>query len=146
MNRAAKSMAIRPTVALGFLLALFASCLCAQTRSDNASEVRSNGTQTGASAAPTGQFNAPEQPAKANQASDAFARYAGYRIRSVSFKNAQRIDQSDLIELLPTQAGAEIDRAVVHASIQQLFATGRFRTIAAEVSPYPDRSLDLVFV
>lgn len=35
---------------------------------------------------------------------------------------------------------------MVRDSIQQLFATGRFRTISAEVAPYPDRSLDLVFV
>ena len=61
-------------------------------------------------------------------------------------KDAQRISQSDLLELLPIQPGTALDRTNVRASIQQLFATGRFRTIAAEVTPYPDRSLDLAFV
>jgi len=81
-----------------------------------------------------------------NQASNAFARYSGYRVRSVMLKDAQRINQSDLLELLPIQPGTVLDRTNVRASIQQLFATGRFRTIAAEVTPYPDRSLDLAFV
>ena len=82
----------------------------------------------------------------ANQAGSAFARYSGYRVRSISFKNTQRIDQSELLKSIPLQPGQLLDRNNVHASLQQLFATGRFRTIAAEVTPYPDHSLDLDFV
>lgn len=82
----------------------------------------------------------------ANQSSNAFARYSGYRVRSIAFKNSQRVDQEDLLELLPLQPGAALDRSTVEASIQQLFATGRFRTISVDVDTHPDRSLDVVFV
>ena len=81
-----------------------------------------------------------------NQAGNAFSRYAGYQIRSVSFRNVQRVGQDDLLKKLPVQPGQILERDHVHASIEQLFATGRFRTISAEVVPYPDRSLDLDFV
>jgi len=87
--------------------------------------------------------SALDQPST-NQSTSAFNKYSGYRVRSISFTNAHRTDQNDLLELLPLQPGAELDRAVVQSTIQQLFATGRFRTIAAEVTPYPDRSLDLM--
>ena len=81
-----------------------------------------------------------------NQAASAFARYSGYRIRSVSLKGAQRIEQSDMLKSIPLQPGQILDRATVRASLQQLFATGRFRTIAAEVTPSPDRFLDVNLV
>src|SRR5947209_12451805 len=81
-----------------------------------------------------------------DQAASAFARYSGYRIRSVSLKGAQRIEQSDMLKSIPLQPGQILDRATVRASLQQLFATGRFRTIAAEVTPSPDRFLDVNLV
>ena len=109
------------------------------------SETSSTSSSTESKQSGTAQPGAdPAEPP--NQASDAFARYSGYRVRSVTFKNSQRIDQNDLLELLPLQPGAALDRNTVEASIQQLFATGRFRTISAEVEPHPDASLDLEFV
>src|SRR5690348_6454557 len=127
----------------GAFLALFVmlSGLWAQTGTSSTSTA-TTGTQrvtplSGADGAPV------ERP---NQASDAFVRYSGYRVRSVTFKNSQRIDQNDLLELLPLQPGAALDRNTVEASIQQLFATGRFRTISVEVEPHPNGSLDVAFV
>lgn len=87
-----------------------------------------------------------EAQAQVNQAGNAFARYSGYSVRAVIFRNAQRVGQDELLKSLPAQPGQILDRDKVHASISQLFATGRFRTISAEVTPYPDRSLDLAFV
>lgn len=86
------------------------------------------------------------QEAAANQAGSAFSRYAGSRIDSVTFRNAQRIDQHDLLKTLSVQVGQVLDRNKIRASIEQLFATGRFRTISAEVTPHANQSLDLEFV
>jgi len=90
--------------------------------------------------------NETAAPSMPNQAGSAFARYSGYRIRSIHLQGSQRIDQADLLKSISLQAGQLLDRAAVRASLQQLFATGRFRTIAAEVAPYSDRSLDVNLV
>jgi len=113
----------------------------AQAQSGTASS--SVGAESKPRGAGSSDVASPEFP---NQSSNAFARYSGYRVRSISFKNAQRLDQEDLLELLPLQPGAALDRSTVEASIQQLFATGRFRTISVDVDTHPDRSLDVVFV
>jgi outer membrane protein insertion porin family len=139
-------MGVGHAASFGFLLVLLLPSLSAQASAANSSELRSNTRQTEASTATTAPPTASEPPERTNQASDAFARYSGYRIRNVSFQNAQRADQNELLELLPTQAGTLLDRNVVRSSIQQLYASGRFRTISAEVTPYPDRSLDLIYV
>lgn len=123
------------------VLLVMVSSLWAQSRTSSTSTATD--TQQNGAAYSGADVSSPEPP---NQASDAFARYSGFRVRSVAFKNSQRIDQNDLLELLPLQPGAALDRNTVEASIQQLFATGRFRTISAEVEPHPDGSLDLVFV
>jgi outer membrane protein assembly factor BamA len=91
------------------------------------------------------QGQAGEEPAP-NRSGNAYARYSGYRIGTISFQNSQRIGQSDLLKTLPLQQGQMLDRDRVHESIQQLFATGRFRTIAVEVTPHADRTLDVAFV
>jgi len=133
-DRALSIMVLRCALALGFIFLALTPCPAAQAPGPAASLKPAQG-QNEAGATPT-----PSQTASA------FARYSGYRVRSVSFKNAQRIDQSDLLQSIPMQPGEILDRGKVHASLQQLFATGRFRTIAAEVNPYEDRSLDLDFV
>ena len=144
LNLGCRSFGLAAIAALVLvLLFLFPRSLTAQTTITEAI-ISVFQQQSGAVIAATPNTT-PSDPSP-NQASNAFARYTGYRVRSVSLKNAQRIGQADLLELLPVQPGTELDRAAVHASIQQLFATGRFRTIAAEVTLYPDRSLDLAFV
>ena len=122
-------------MALGFILSCVATPLSAQSSKPANGLSRNQGALAFSQGAPVG-----------NQAGSAFARYSGYRIRSVSFSNAQRIGQDDLLKNLPAQPGDILDRDRVDASIRQLFATGRFRTLAAEVNPYPDHSLDLIFV
>jgi outer membrane protein insertion porin family len=139
-------MAIRRAVSFGFVFVLLLPSLWAQISAAKSAELRSTRRQTEASTAPTAPQAPSELPEKTNQSSSAFARYSGYRIRSVGFQNAQRSNQNELLELLPTQAGTLLDRNVVRSSIQQLYASGRFRTISAEVNPYPDRSLDLIYV
>lgn len=134
LDRALSFMIPRSALALGLLLLAPMPCLVAQSPHGSA-RLQSAKAQDETAAAP-----APSQTASA------FARYSGYRIRSLSFKNAQRLDQDKLLKSIPLQPGQVLDRAKVHASLQHLFATGRFRTIAAEVTPYSDRSLDLDFV
>jgi outer membrane protein insertion porin family len=129
-------MAFRAAITLGLSLACFAPCLNAHSGQSAKSPSR-NQTDTSSSS---------QEQSVVNQAGNAFARYSGYRIRTVSFKSAQRAGQDDLLKTLSVQPGQLLDRDHVHTSIQQLFATGRFRTISAEVVPYPDRSLDLLFV
>jgi len=134
VDRALRFMALRSALALGFLLLSLIPCPAVQAPRKAANLKSSQGqNEAGAAAAPS-------------QTASAFARYSGYRVRSISFKNSQRIDQDELLKSVPLQPGQLLDRASVHASLQALFATGRFRTIAAEVTPYPDRSLELDFV
>ena len=134
VDRALSFMVLSSALALGFFVLALTPCLAAK------------GLPAATSLKPAqGQNEAGASPAPSQTAS-AFARYSGYRVRNISFKNAQRIDQSDLLKSIPMQPGQILDRAKVHASLQQLFATGRFRTIAAEVNPHEDRSLDLDFV
>lgn len=133
-DRALRFMILRSALALGFLLLWVIPCPAAQSSSKAVSLKPAQGqNEAGATPAPS-------------QTASAFARYSGYRVRSISFKSAQRTAQSELLKSIPLQPGQILDRTNVHASLQQLFATGRFRTIAAEVTPYPDRSLDLDFV
>ena len=134
VDRALSFMVLRSALALGFFVLSLTPCLAAQApRAATSLKPAKGQNEAGASPAPS-------------QTASAFARYSGYRVRNIGFKNAQRIDQSDLLKSIPMQPSQILDRAKVHASLQQLFATGRFRTIAAEVNPYEDRSLDLDFV
>ena len=134
LDRALSFMIPRSTLALGLAFVSVIPCLAGQAHSSGPRTVK-NQTQNEA-----GTASVP------NQAASAFARYSGYRIRSVSLKGAQRIEQSDMLKSNPLQPGQILDRATVRASLQQLFATGRFRTIAAEVTPSPDRFLDVNLV
>ena len=128
-------MAFKAAIALGLSLTIFNCCLNAQSKP--AARQFKIQAETNPS---------PDTQPDVNQATNAFVRYSSYRIRSVNFKNAERTGQDDLLKTLPVKAGDSLDRDKIHAAIQQLFATGRFRTIAAEVAPYADRSLDLNFV
>jgi outer membrane protein assembly factor BamA len=128
-------MALRAAVALAIFSSCFAASLSAQSAKPSNGVTRNQGASAFSQDLPV-----------VNQAGSAFARYSGFRIRSVSFSNAQRIGQDELLKTLPTQPGQVLDRDRVDASIRQLFGTGRFRTLAAEVNPYPDHSLDLIFV
>jgi len=138
-------MATTSAIALGLLLSCAVPLINAQTPASvpDVHSIHTQGEAAG-SPAPSSQTSNGEQPT-ANQTGSAFSRYSGYRIRSVAFRNAQRINQDELLKSVAVQPDQVLDRTLVRGSIQQLFATGRFRTITAEVNPYLDRSLDLIF-
>ena len=130
---------------IGLLLAALPS-LAAPRPLHKAPVPRPSHAQNAGEAGSAPQTTPGDQPVNARRSANAFARYAGYHVRSLSFQNAQRVDQADLLKAIPLQPGQAIDRKIVHDSIEQLFESGRFRTIAADVTPYSDHSLDVIFV
>ena len=125
----------RLAIGIGATLAMLAGCISASAQSST-------------TPSQFGPARITEQPTQSevNRSGNAFARYSGYTISRIELKNAQRADQADLLKALPLQTGQMLDRDAVHAAIEQLFATGRFRTIAVEVTADSNRSLELDFV
>ncbi len=111
------------------LLVLFAAALCPFAA---ANQRAAQGSSTGLAVAPN--------------SSSAMTRYSGYLVRDISMSGAHRTDQADLLRDLPLKPGQPLEANRLRASIQQLFATGRFHTIAAEAVPQTNRSVDVVFV
>lgn len=65
--------------------------------------------------------------------------YQGKTVEEIRFPGiSSPTDQKRLLDLIPQQAGAPLDRELLRQSIQKLFATGRFTDIQAEVTTTRD--------
>ena len=72
---------------------------------------------------------------------------AGRRVQDIQFRGAPSVvDPQRLLSMIPQKADQPLDKRKVRASIQALFATGRFRDIQVEVEPAPGNELSLVFI
>ena len=66
-----------------------------------------------------------------------YAKYVGKEVVNVQFVPAQQpVDPSELHEILPLKIGAPLAVETVRASIERLFATGRYRDIEVDVEAY----------
>ena len=74
----------------------------------------------------------------------AIANYVGLPVQSVDFPGAE--DPGRLRELIPQKAGDPLDRERLRASMQVLFATGRYSDIQVEAERTADNKVKLTFV
>jgi outer membrane protein insertion porin family len=74
-------------------------------------------------------------------------RFAGRLVHDIQFRGfAVATDTQRLLSLIPQKAGQPLDRRMLRASLQALYATGRFQDLRAEVEPAPHDELSLVFI
>ncbi len=74
------------------------------------------------------------------------AAYVGTLVKDIRFRGAQRSDQSDLLKAIALRPGEPLTRAKLRDSLQTIYSSGRFKSIAVEVDPQPDKSVVLTFV
>jgi outer membrane protein assembly complex protein YaeT len=64
-------------------------------------------------------------------------KYEGMPVVNIRFEPPQQpLEGSELFEILPLKRGEPLRMAVVHSSIERLFATGRYADMRVDVSPY----------
>src|SRR5580704_15542184 len=74
-------------------------------------------------------------------------KYEGKQILTIQFDpKEQPLEPSELHDILPLQKDQPLRMADVRASIERLFATGRYADIQVDAEPYNDGSRDGVIV
>ncbi len=74
-------------------------------------------------------------------------RFAGRRVHDIQFRGvANATELKRLLATIPQKTGQPLDKRKLRASLQALYATGRFQDLRAEVEPAPQDELSLVFV
>ena len=73
------------------------------------------------------------------------AAYEGLIVQKIDFADLPSANTAGLLDLIPQQAGAPLEREKVRQSIQALHATGRFADIQAEAERTPDGQVGLTF-
>jgi outer membrane protein assembly complex protein YaeT len=73
------------------------------------------------------------------------ASYEGLTVKKIDFSDLPSANTTGLLDLIPQQAGAPLEREKVRQSIQVLYATGRFADIQAEAQPTFDGQVGLTF-
>jgi len=98
--------------------------------------------------AQTGQAPPSSAPPQSNLGDEigAFAKYQGETVTDIEFRGIAGADPAMLRSLLAQKTNEPLDRDQLRASLQALYATGRFATLQVEVEPGPQKTLTLVFV
>ncbi len=66
-----------------------------------------------------------------------YQKYEGRPVVNIRFEPAaQPLEGSELFEILPLKRGQPLRMSVVRASVERLFATGRYRDIQVDAEPY----------
>ncbi len=97
------------------------------------------------------QTSQPSTPAVAQSdasiQSGTLARYEGETVTTIDFRGTTGIDTETLRALIVQKANQPLDRDKLHASIEALYATGRFATLQAEAEadPAASHAIKLVF-
>lgn len=76
----------------------------------------------------------------------ALTKYQGETVADIEFRGIAGTDPAMLRSLLEQKTNEPLDREKLRASLQALYATGRFATLQVEVEPGPQQSLTLAFV
>ena len=87
-----------------------------------------------------GQEGAPPVPMVGGMAS-----YEGLIVQKIDFADLPSANTTGLLDLIPQQSGAPLEREKVRQSIQALHATGRFADIQAEAERTPEGQVRLTF-
>ncbi len=73
------------------------------------------------------------------------ASYEGLIVKKIDFSDLPSANTTGLLDLIPQQEGAPLEREKVRQTIQVLYATGRFADIQAEAEPTADGQVGLTF-
>jgi outer membrane protein insertion porin family len=96
------------------------------------------------------QAQAPQSSSDArasqNTSITALSKYEGKTVTAIQFRGISSPDAANLRSLVAQKTGEPLDHEKLRASLDALYATGRFATLDAEAEPGPDNSLTLVFV
>ncbi len=76
---------------------------------------------------------------------NALGKYQGQIVRSIEFRGITGANPSVLRQLLTQREGEPLDRDKLHASMEALYATGRFATLEVEVENVQENGLSLIF-
>jgi len=78
---------------------------------------------------------------------ESLASVAGRRVHDIQFRGtASTVGTQRLLLLIQQKADQPLDKRKVRASIQALYATGRFQDIQVAVEPAPENEVSLVFI
>ena len=87
----------------------------------------------------------PESASSQNSSIDSLDKYEGKTVSAIEFRGISS-GTAVLRSLVSQETGEPLDRKKLRASLDALYATGRFATLDAEAEPRPGDSLALVFV
>ena len=123
--------ALRATLLAG-LACLCATCAVLWAQDDGHAETNSATAST-----------APASPIDLGSVNQ----FAGRLVHDIQLRGlAPSAEIQRLLTVIPQKAGQPLDRRKLRASLQELYATGRFEDLRAEVEPAPENALSLVFI
>ncbi|HTV65046.1 MAG TPA: outer membrane protein assembly factor BamA [Bryocella sp.] len=96
--------------------------------------------------APVANAQLPSGATPAASPSESLSKYEGKTVSAIRFRGIIGADSNLLRSLIVQKTGQPLDREKLRASLDALYATGRFATLDAEAEPGPDNTLSLVFV
>jgi len=82
----------------------------------------------------------------ASNQSGTLAKYEGETVSGIEFRGTTGIDTATLRSLIVQKANQPLDRDKLHASIEALYATGRFATLQVEAEGAANHAISLVFI
>ena len=94
---------------------------------------------------PSGGATTAPQAETGNQ-TGALAKYQGEIVTAIEFRGIGNTDPALLRPMLEQKADEPLDRNKLRASIDALYATGRFATLEVEAEPNPPQGVKLTFV
>jgi outer membrane protein insertion porin family len=75
----------------------------------------------------------------------AIAEYQGLTVADIGLPDVPERDRKEMLELIPQKTGEALERELIRASIQGLYATGRFADIRVEAGRTVDGRVSLTF-
>ncbi|HVP53196.1 MAG TPA: POTRA domain-containing protein [Terriglobales bacterium] len=124
---------------LAGLSCLFATCAPVSAQQNSTWESKSGAV----SGEPALRPAAPPLP----QDAGSLASVAGRRVHDIQFRGTPSIvPTSRWLSLIPQKVDQPLDKRKVRASVQALFATGRFQDIQVAVEPAPNNEVSLLFI
>jgi outer membrane protein insertion porin family len=122
----------------GNILSTAVLCACVAVSSARAEDTSANPPRTADKAVPVQVGDTQSQTIESE--------YQGHSVKEIQFPNIQDAAEKDrLLKIVPQKIGKGLERDLVRQSIDDLFATGRFEDISAEVTPNGD-GVSLSFV
>jgi len=88
----------------------------------------------------------PDSATAQNGSIDSLSKYEGRTVSAIHFRGVSGSGPEVLRSLVSQRMGEPLDRNKLRASLDALYATGRFATLDAEAEPGPGNGLTLVFV